>query len=562
MSNPLSRWFRHTAELAPAPPSRPSAAPWVAAASRTAAGSRTWRIGSAAAAPRTWRVGSAAVVVAALAAAAAPGLAVAPATAAPASSAGRCAGFSAAAAGDLVTLRLLDLRPLGLTLPPAVDLTLASSRAGFSGSAGQAAAQGRYAVGKVFGFAPPAGPLDATAYRLAPPGAEPVVVNPSRISLGPARAGTGNLTARSAYETPGQCDHDAGADAESTAALADAAVLPGRRPLVAVADNVTTGARATLVRHRGSTGAEAVSSGGLTSVAIFEAIRARVFNPVSLRVVATGSAATSVVDFQSPIVALDLPDGRSIKLDQANRSFDFAIPGPGTQPMPGMPMLPENTLPELLNAVPGGASAVPVLGTVLASLKGGNDSGVSESAGSAKAPSVPGLPEMAGVPAVGGLVGGGRRLATTPTQTSLVLRLTGGELAKEVTDSGVHAKAISLRVKLLAVRGEGTTTLVDLALGVLEAAATAPAPRAGGHGTGPTRGHDGYGGDAAGEEPDTPPSASASTPPQATEPTGGGSRLPVTGTALSAAIGAGVVLLLVGRFLLILARRRTDPPVA
>lgn len=540
MSNPLSRWFRHPAELAPTP-----AGP---------------RIKS-----RTWRVGSAAVVVAALATAAAPGLAVAPATAAPADP-GRCAGFSAAAAGDLVTLRLLDLRPLGLTLPPAVDLTLASSRAGFSGSAGQAAAQGRYAVGKVFGFAPPAGPLDATAYRLAPPSAEPVAVNPSRIALGPARAGTGNLTARSAYETPGRCDHDAGADAESTAALADAAVLPGRRALVAAADNITTGTRAALVRHRGSTGAEAVSSGGLTNVAIFEALRARVFNPVSLRVVATGSAATSVVDYQSPIVALDLPDGRSVKLDQANRSFDFAIPGPGTQPMPGMPMLPENTLPELLNAVPGGASAVPVLGTVLESLKGGNDSGVPESAGSAKAPSVPGLPEMAGVPAVGGLVGGGRRLATTPTQTALVLRLTGGELAKEVTDSGVHAKAISLRVKLLAVRGEGTTTLVDLALGVLEAAATAPpAPTAEGRGdgAGPTRGRDGYGGDDAGEEPDAPPSASASTPPPpGTGPTGGGSRLPVTGTALSAAIGAGVVLLLVGRFLLVLARRRTDPPIA
>jgi hypothetical protein len=207
---------------------------------------------------------------------------------------------------------------------------------------------------------------------------------------------------------------------------------------------------------------------------------------------------------------------------------------------------------------------VPVLGKVLESLQGGGDTGVPESAGSAKAPSVPGLPEMAGVPAVGGLVGGARRLATTPTQTSLVLRLTGGELAKEVTDSGVHAKAISLRVKLLVVRGEGTTTLVDLAIGVLEAAATAPsAPAVEGrdNGTGPTRGHDGYGGDA-GEEPDAPPSASPSTPaPRGDEPTGGGSRLPVTGTALSAAVGAAVVLLLAGRFLLLLTRRRADPPV-
>ncbi|GIJ74622.1 hypothetical protein [Virgisporangium ochraceum] len=514
------------------------------------------------------RIRSASVAVAALAAAVAPGLAVAPAAAAPAAPQSGCAGFSAAAAGDLVTLRLLDLRPLGLALPPTVDLTLASSRAGFSGSAGQAAAQGRYAEGRVLGFAPPLGPLDATAHRIAPPAAEPLAVNPGRLALGPARAGTGNLTARSAYGTPGRCDTAAGVDSESTAALTDAAVLPGRRPLVQAADNFTTGTRTGFVRHRGGTGAEAVSSGGLTNLAIFEALRVRVFNPVSLRVVASGSAASSVVDYQSPIIALDLPDGREVKLDQANRSFDIALPGPaGTQPMPGMPMLPNNTLPDLLNAVPGGAAAVPVLGKVLESIQSGGQTGVPESAGSAKAPNVPGLPEMAGVPAVGGLLGGTGRLATTPTQTSLVLRLTGGELAKEVTDSGVHAKAISLRVKLLVVRGEGITTLVDLAIGVLEAAATAPsaAPVEGrdngnGNGNGPTRGNAGYGG---GEEPDAPPSASASAPaPGGDAPSGGGSRLPVTGTALSAAVGAGVVLLLAGRFLLLLTRRRTDPPLA
>jgi hypothetical protein len=236
--------------------------------------------------------------------------------------------------------------------------------------------------------------------------------------------------------------------------------------------------------------------------------------------------------------------------------------------MADMPMLPTNTLPELLNALPGGAAAVPVLGKVLEGLQGAGGSdegaGVPQSAGSAGAPKVRGLPEMAGVPAVGGLVGGTRRLATTPTQTSLVLRLTGGELSKEVTASGVHAKAISLRVKLLAVRGEGTTTLVDVALGVLEAAATAPTSLTEGrdNGTAAPRGHDGYGG-YGGEEPDAPPSPSGSAPPpRADEPTGGGSRLPVTGTALSAAVGAGVVLLLAGRFLVLLARRRTEPPTA
>lgn len=558
MSNPLSRWFRHPAD---------QARPLGTQADSTKAGLAQAGLAQAGLATGRRRAGSVTVVVAALATAVAPGLALAPAAAAPADPAGRCAGFSAAASGDLVTLRLLDLRPLGLALPPAVDVTLASSRAGFAGSAGQAAAQGRYAQGKVLGFAPPFGPLDATAYTLAPPGSEPVVVNPGRISLGPARAGTGNLTAKSAYGAPDRCDHTADVDAQSSAALADAAVLPGRRPLVAAEENLTTETHAGLVRHRGGTGAEAIAGGGLASLAILDALRVRVFKPVTLRTVASGRAETSTVDYQAPIIAVDLPDGREVKLDQANRSFDFAVPGPGAEAMPGMPILPNNTVPELLNAVPGGAAAVPVLGKVLESIQGaGGEPGVKESAGSATAPSVPGLPEMAGVPAVGGLLGGTGRLATTPTQTALVLRLTGGELSKEITDSGVHAKAISLRVKLLVVRGEGTTTLVDLALGVLEAAATAPpAPESRDKNkdgdNGPTRGQPGYGGDA-GESPDSPSPSASSPAPRGDEPSGGGSRLPVTGSALSAAIGAGVVLLVLGRFLLILARRRPDPPMA
>jgi hypothetical protein len=366
-------------------------------------------------------------------------------------------------------------------------------------------------------------------------------------------------------------------------------VLPGDRTFVGLPGNVTTGARTGLVRHRGGTGAEAVSSGGLTHLAIFDALRARVFNPVSLRVVASGSAETSTVDYRAPVIAVDLPDGRSVQLDQAGRSFDFALPGPGNQAMPGMPVLPSNTLTELLAAVPGGAAAVPLLSGVLGNLDaatggapddgapddsapdeapahaggtgnaggtgtatgtGTGDAGVPESAGSAAPPMVPGIPELGGVPAVGGLLGGTGRLATTANQGSLVLRLTGGEVVKEVADSGVHAKAISLRVKLLLVRGEDTATLVDLCIGVLEVAATAPST------TRPTeRGRDGYGGEAPDEEPSASPSPSP-VPPAGEEPDGGG-KLPVTGTALTAATGAGVVLLLAGRLLMVLARRRS-----
>jgi LPXTG-motif cell wall-anchored protein len=562
MRKPLSRWFRHH----------------VAAARRT--GERPVR-----------RSRAAVLAVAGVAAAVfAPGLLVTPAAAAPTPEpAGRtppavaaptpepaagtdaaagsavCAGFGAAAAGDLVMLRLLDLRPLGLPLPALTNVRLATTRAGFSGDVATTAAQSRYVDGTaVFGFSPPLGPIDAEARRLAPPAEEPVVVNPTQLNLGPVRAGSGNLTARAAYGRPGQCDHLAGAESEASAGLTDMAVLPARRTLVGVADNQSTRSRTGLVRYQGRTGAEAATTSGLARLAIFEALKLRVFDTTSLRVVAAGSAAASTVEYHAPLIGVDLPDGRSVQLDQAGRSVDFAVPAAGTQPVPGLPTLPNSALPDLLGALPGGAAAVPALGGVLGGLPGrglpgrglpGGKEVVPPSAGSVAPPSVPGLPALIGVPAVGGLLGGVGSVPTTAGQSAIVLRLTGGELSKEVADSGVHAKAITLRLKLLLVRGDDVTTLIDLCIGVLEVAATAPGATSRDEGRG--RGSDGYGGD----EPDDAPTPADTPKPK---PTGGvagtvpaASKLPLTGTNLTAVLIAGVVLLLGGRLLMVLARRRT-----
>jgi hypothetical protein len=183
---------------------------------------------------------------------------------------------------------------------------------------------------------------------------------------------------------------------------------------------------------------------------------------------------------------------------------------------------------------------------------------VPPSAGSAAPPSVPGLPPLAGVPAVGGLLGGGSALPTTFGQNSLILRLSGGEISKEITDTGVHAKAITLRLKVILARGEAVNTLIDLCVGVLEVAATAPS--AGTRGDRPDRGSGGggYGGD----EPDA---GAAPEEPTAPEPGGGvaggvvptGSKLPLTGINITAIVGAAVVLLLAGRLLMVMTRRRT-----
>jgi len=490
----------------------------------------------------------------------------------PAPGAAGCAAYGAAAAGDLVTLRLLDMRPLGVPLPALTNVRLATTRAGFSGGTASAA-QGRYFEGAaVLGFSPPAGPIDAEARRLAPPHDEPVAVNPSQINLGPVRAGSGSLTADAEYDRPGRCDFAAGAGSTAGAALTDAAVLPARRTLVGVPDNQSTKASTALIRYQGGTGAEAVTTSSLARLAIFEALKLRVSDPASLRVVAGGSGAASTVEYHAPLIAVDLPDGRSVQLDQAGRSFDFAVPAAGTQPVAGLPTLPTGALPDLLGGLPGGASALPGLAGILGGagvggvggtgvgkgLPGKTESAVSPSAGSIAPPAAAGLPVLSGIPAVGGLLGGVGPVATSAGQNALVLRLTGGELSKEIADNGVHAKAITLRLKLLLVRGDDVTTLIDLCVGVLEAAATAP-PRTA-RDEGRSRDGHGYGGD---QPDDTGSPAPDDTPTP--QPTGGvaggpvptGNKLPLTGMNVTAVIGAAVVLLLGGRLLMVLARRRT-----
>src|SRR5262249_31891896 len=116
---------------------------------------------------------------------------------------------------------------------------------------------------------------------------------------------------------------------------------------------------------------------------------------------------------------------------------------------------------------------------------------------------LPGVPSLGGLAddVAGGLLSGDRSEHTTLPNGKggggVVLRLSLGELSPETTATGVHAKAASLRVKILtrsSYSPDGSTladntALVDLGLCVLEAAAAAPKP-ANDH---TTRVGDGYG---------------------------------------------------------------------
>jgi hypothetical protein len=514
------------------------------------------------------RTGAAVAAAGILAAVLAPALSTAPAHAVePTGEA--CSSYGAAAAGDVLTLRLLDVRPLGIQVPPIFDLKFATTRAGLTASTGRTAAQSKYIQGTWLGLAPPVGTLETAAHQLAPPAPQrPTIVNTGRLDLGVARAGTGDLTAKATYRDTSRCDPTSGAGAEAAAAVADTAVLPGTRPLLHAPNSLSTTARAGFVRHQGRAGVEAATSAGLANLALLETLRVRVVSQPKLRAVAAGSAARSTVEYTAPVLSVGRPDGPILELDQPTKTIDFAVPAAGASPLAGLPVLPGNPLPELLGALPGVSHLLPSLGGLLSGGSGADagsgagaaataESVVSTSAGSPGAPAVPGLAALSGVPAVGGLLGGAGPLAAPVGQTSVVLRLTSGELSKEITDAGVHAKAITLRVKLLVVRGEAVTTVLDLCVGVLEVAATAAAS---------TRGE---GGGYGGEEPSETESPSAPASPSAGggsgsgsggenpgSGTGQGSNLPVTGVALSVILGSGFALLATGRLLMVLARRR------
>jgi hypothetical protein len=492
-----------------------------------------------------------------LAALAAPALSIAPAAATP-NSDPECARYGAAAAGDALTMRLIDLRPLGIALPPTADVQLAEARAGLTGEQGFSAAQARYGEARVLG-SKVGGPLDQTAYQIAPPSHPgPDRKTLGKVDLGPVgRIGSGDLSAGAKYHDNRRCDARSGAESNGTATLGDAQVLPGPRAVVQSGDTIGSGARTALINHRGGTGAEAVSVSNLANLSLLGAVQVKVVSKPVLRVVAGGTTERSVVDYAAPKLSVELPGGRTELLDTAAESVDLAVPVLGGYVPDGMPVTAPNALAELLGPLAGTPDVGGILNGVLGKGRPATTEGgprVDPSAGSAQPPAIPGLNPLHGVPVVGGLLGNVSPLSTPPGKSAVVLRLTAGELSKEVNDAGVHAKAISLRLKLVLVCGNDVTTVLDLAVGVMEVAATAGKPAHGGGYNAPPGHRGGEGPD--GDEPDGETPLMTQPPAPHTTPVNAKGKLPVTGLNITGFVGAGVLLMIVGRLLMVATRRR------
>jgi hypothetical protein len=467
--------------------------------------------------------------LAALAVAGLAGAALSPAVAAlPAAAASPCAlpAFSATATADLIRLDLLDLHALGRP-DTLANVRIASTSAGVTGGASaKSAAQARYLDAKLLGLPVPAGALTATAHQEAPPAhGAAVTTRAAATDLGALALGTGTLTAGTPWPGPEACAPPTGTEAHASASLLQATVLPNNGGgLVQVPHNLASDTSTELVQHH----PQATASASLADFTLFAGtpgkLRVQVISQPKLRVQATGSAAHAVVEYTAPVLTVTMPNGTSRTLDSPAHGLEMAVPPSGG------------------SAAGGSASA----------------EGSAEGGGTGTASSLPVLGLL------GGLVG------TTPheeasTAAALVVRLSLGELHKKVTGDKVRADAASLRVQVVArtttkakssggygggygggVGGvSGETTVVDFGVGVLGAEASTPGGTGGvtggggGTGGGTTGGGTGAGGSGG---------VAAAPPP--------GGRLPTTGGNVAWILSGGTVLLVAGRFLMLVTRRR------
>src|SRR5690349_13555628 len=199
----------------------------------------------------------------------------APVVAAPAPAAGCPALFGGTAAGELLALRLLDLNPLGLNLPPVADAHVWTTRSGIAGGTDHAASEAHYLQAQLLGHAVPAGVLAASAYQQAPPPhATPVVVPTLGVNLPALQIGTGGLTAHATVGREERCAPGFGPLSETTARVARTRVLPGSHgsALLSV-DALDTRTTARVVTDGGHPAASAEASGDLTKIQLFAGSR-------------------------------------------------------------------------------------------------------------------------------------------------------------------------------------------------------------------------------------------------------------------------------------------------
>jgi hypothetical protein len=449
---------------------------------------------------------------------------------APATASSPCvpAGYTATGSADLLKLNLLDIGPLGLVHGPIAGVTIGHASADMAHAhANEATAKADYLSAQLAGIKVPSSLLNTHAEQSAPP-SNPAPDQHSLVALnsGVLRLGLGNVSAAAGKNGPYACGI-----ADGSASVADLAVLPGRpgHSLAALPNNLNGFAGASMIEKNGHLASYANAGAGLADLELFQgtptAIGVKVITEPKLIGVATGKAKTSSVRYTSPVLDITLPGGHHVTLDDSHGNVDLS------------------------------ASVNP--SALLSALH---------------LPALPALPLKL-------------------KKAGLEIRLSLGSLTSSVTKTSVSGSAATLRLQvLLAPLGTDTgvlanlttggTTVLDLGIAELSVAATAPGAIAATPSPSPTCSTSGYGygcgspcptSTASGygygspsctkspsPSPSHSPSHSVSPSPSTTVAATTSGSLPLTGSNTALYAGGAVILLALGRFLLVISRRRTS----
>lgn len=395
-----------------------------------------------------------------------------PAFAGPATAA-ECAGplpYRAYVNTDLLRLSAVDLPGLGLG--PTVDVRLASTGASMNAEAEvAAAAAARDVAANLLGLdltgLVPVGGIGQTVYQEAPPtNDQPATGAGPRLDLAVAHTDVARSSAHARWHESMRCAEVTGAAGVAGTSLVEAAVLPGlgRSSLVWLPGNLSSRSEAGLTEQDGRVAAYAAAAVSLSEVRLFAGTRSeitvKVVSRPSLTVSATGAPDGTRVRYDSPVLEISGPGIGRERLDAPGTHLDLVLgPTGGSPGRTGLPLLGDGALSEGA-AVDGLEASGEVTGPAL------------------PAPESLPPPERLGVlPLLRDVLVGVGELSDLRRLS--VLRLSLGELREQVEGDTVSASAASLRLQVLRWGDDDPAApaqaVLDLGIGLVQAAATAPA---------------------------------------------------------------------------------------
>ena len=413
--------------------------------------------------------------------------------------------YAAEANAELLHLHRLDLRPAGRTGEPITDVGLAAAGSAMvAESPVNSAAAARLLDGRPTGRTTPTA-LTRPLYQQAPPSnAEAQHIEIAAQTVGPLALKVGRLTSHARWEPEMACGGGAGEVTRAQASSDGTTILTGSagRSLVAVPRGLQSLSTTALERRGANVHTVARASVTAREVRLLgDTVRVAIVRTPHLTTSISANGGSADVRYFPPTLEISGKGFATRRLEAAGDTVELALPKRATRTesapsVPGQPLraLLSTVRPDALRGLlPAGADAVPLL---------------------------PGLPPRPGVPPVPADTpeSAGRGAQATRSRVDL-LRISIGDVRQASAGHAVAARAVSVRVQVIAgpsSAGRGGVVL-DLDLGALAAAAVAPDPG--------TAGGSGVRADAAGGT------------------TGG---LPVTGSSVDLTLLAGSVLLVSG----------------